>query len=234
MTQGYNATDIEIVLKTDGGVFIPLHGSIGSYRSALNAIIDTRYMLEDKFPTRVMTERSHTLDLTSVVYDDAQAGDTLRARNRAGDTEVTYAIIHEEAERFGPIGKAILGSVPLAPDNGIFTLSNSNLGTGKVEYRTFRKFTGQVTAPIAIAAAPVTLYAYLRSKGTATSIVLTFDVSSTDYDADIPVADVPNFLAIDPADSTNTKLTGSQSADLTVAVTPSTATIDLVIGLEAA
>ena len=228
-TNGYPATDMEIVLATDTEYML-LAAELGSYRSAMSANIDSRYVLEKKFPELTMINRSHALDLTSLIYNDSLAADTIRQMNNSGDTLLTYALIHVAAKRFGPYGQAVLGSIPLAADSGIFTLTTSNLGSGKVQYRNLIQASAAVSTAVALASTPLTVLANLRDKGTATAIAVEVAIAGNTYDADVDltnpsVSELTLLFVMAPVPA------NQPAGALTITSTPASATFELDIGV---
>ena len=231
MFDPYLSTDIEIVMESDGGEYLSLRAELGSYRQGLLATLDSRYMVSGEFPDIHMTERSHLLDLTSLIYNDGLAADKLRLMSDAKDVNLRYALIHSVAGRFGPYGRAILGSVPIVADAGLLSLSNSNLGSGKVMYRALLQFEAAQATGEALAATPQTLLVNLRDEGTATAITASVDIGGTPYEASIDVSR-PNLSEVTLEDSSSNAVPASNPAgSLTITTTPADAEFELDIGV---
>ena len=233
MAESYHANDMQIIAQHSTSRLVA-QAELGTFTQTLAANLDSRYMVDDVFPTISMLSRAFGIELSSLVYNDATVAKALRAINRGTtDKLVTFALIHEPALRFGPYGTCLLGSTPLADDGGLLTLSNTNPGSGKVQFRKLVKVEAAVSTGITIANPPPTILVDLQSAGTtpATAITLKVTIGSTEYIASVGV--VPALQELTLLNGTAQIPASAVTGDLTVETTPSTASgIVLYLGYE--
>ena len=231
MANGHKITDLKIVLQSSGGEWMELQGVITSYRTALSAGLDARHLVASVFPDIETITKAHALDLNGVIYEDGSNADRMITLDADNDVSLTYAVLHKGASRFGPYGKAVLGAVPLTADNGRFTLTNSNPGSGPLQFRTLHQYEAALATALTITNPLDTVLVNLSDKGTATAILIVFEVGATDYTATVDVTE-ENLSELTPTDSSGDPIpAGSVSADMTITTTPADAAFALDLGV---